>query len=637
MTNYFWVGGAGNIDNVGTTHIAIVSGGPGGFGPVTSSDSLTIDSNSGSANYSAGLSSGFACTDLNIGAPSAGTLTLSGSGTATLSGILNVTSSSGISITYSGTFNFTSTATGKTITSNGISFAATSMTFNGVGGGWTLGSAINISGGALTVTNGSFSDGGFNVTANTHALSNSNARSVNRSGIWTLVGAGTVYSCATSTNLTLTDTGTVNCTNSSASAMIISPGTTSGVAIANLKVSASSGALALTATNFFNKIDLTGYTGALTNTALTVLGSVTFGIGMTMGSASNTWNFSGASGTQILTTNGVTFGAGINLSNTGSGVQLGSALSTTQTVTQTQGGFDDKGFNITGTFYSSNNSNTRTTNRASIWAFSGVGATYSCSGTGLTLNDTGTVKFTDQSASSKTFAGGSKAYNILYFAGGGGTGAYIITGANTFAQINADPSTAIQTFTFPASVTNRLTSANLNISGNASFQNVLNSSSSGTKATISCSSGVISLAYVSVKDSAATGGANFQAYSDTNGCVNTSDNTGWIFFGVAGTGAGIAAAPKGSGSGHLDESGSGVGICGPPRASGTGTLDEAGSGVGLARAPTATGSGHLDEAGSGIGIAPAPIASGSGADVPGSIDPSRIVFARPRRAAVIAE
>lgn len=44
MTTYFWVGNSGNWDN--SAHWSILSGGPGGFGPPTSTDAVVFDSNS---------------------------------------------------------------------------------------------------------------------------------------------------------------------------------------------------------------------------------------------------------------------------------------------------------------------------------------------------------------------------------------------------------------------------------------------------------------------------------------------------------------------------------------------------------------------------------------------------------------
>jgi hypothetical protein len=57
----------------------------------------------------------------------------------------------------------------------------------------------------------------------------------------------------------------------------------------------------------------------------------------------------------------------------------------------------------------------------------------------------------------------------------------------------------------------------------------LESSTSGTQATLSDSGGTNTVTYLSIKDSAATGGASFNAISSTN--VNAGNNSGWIFGG----------------------------------------------------------------------------------------------------------
>lgn len=647
MTNYFWVGGTGNLSNSVTANIATSSGGAGGAGPVTASDNLTFDTNSGGANYTCTVASAFSCNNLTLGKPSSGTLTFAGTSGCTIGGSVSVTDSSNITFSNSGVWTFSATSTGQTITSNGLSLATISnLTLNGVGGGWTLVGALVCN--TLTLTNGAFNDGGYNITGAAFSSTNSNTRTITHSGVWTFTNAGNRYNTTTVTGLTLNDTGTLRFTYSGVSASSDAFGNS---AVNNVQIAA--GTYTYTPTGWAGikgNLDFTGFAGSWAATGSNVGGNVTLGSAMTTGAGSNILTLNGSSGTQTLTTNGVPFNFNITVNNTGSSVQLGSALvmntatAADGNLTLTAGTFNDAGFSVTASAFSSSNSNVRAVTRSGIWTLTSTGMVYNCgTSTNLTLTDTGTVKTTDNSASSKTFSGGNNGthvYGTIYFSGGAGTGAYIISGATgiSLADIKFDPSTVIQTLTLQHGQTlTLLPGATFAISGNSGFQNVLNSTSAGTRAALSLASGTISLAYVSIKDIQATGGAMFEAYTDTNGCVNTSDNTGWIFFGVAGTGAGVAAAPKGSGSGHLDEIGSGVGICGPPRASGTGTLDESGSGIGLARAPTGTGSGHLDEAGSGSGIAPAPIASGSGADVPGSVDPSRIVFSRPRRAAVIAE
>lgn len=80
------------------------------------------------------------------------------------------------------------------------------------------------------------------------------------------------------------------------------------------------------------------------------------------------------------------------------------------------------------------------------------------------------------------------------------------------------------TLTLPAGLTSSFGS--VTTSGTA--LKFLTSSTVGTRATISVSTGVVSATYLSIKDSSATGGAAFQAYT-TNNNVDAGNNTGWIF------------------------------------------------------------------------------------------------------------
>jgi hypothetical protein len=65
----------------------------------------------------------------------------------------------------------------------------------------------------------------------------------------------------------------------------------------------------------------------------------------------------------------------------------------------------------------------------------------------------------------------------------------------------------------------------MELSGTGGALLTVNSSSAGTQATLSIPSGTISGDYLSIQDSAATGGATF----NTTNSVNVSNNSGWNF------------------------------------------------------------------------------------------------------------
>jgi hypothetical protein len=128
------------------------------------------------------------------------------------------------------------------------------------------------------------------------------------------------------------------------------------------------------------------------------------------------------------------------------------------------------------------------------------------------------------SNSAKSFTGGGFSYSGITL-NQGGSGALTISGNNTFANItNTYSATAATTITFTASSTNIF--ANWNASGTSGKLLTINSSTAGTQATISKASGTVSANYLSIQDSAATGGASWYAGANS---TNVSNNTGWIF------------------------------------------------------------------------------------------------------------
>jgi hypothetical protein len=135
----------------------------------------------------------------------------------------------------------------------------------------------------------------------------------------------------------------------------------------------------------------------------------------------------------------------------------------------------------------------------------------------MTLNpSTSTISMT--SASAKTFAGGGLTY---YNLNQGGAGTLTISGSNTFNNITNSVQPA--TVTFTAGTTQ--TVSNFGLSGTVGNLITINSVTPGSQFTLSKSSGTVNAQYLSIKDSNATGGANWYATDSTN----QGNNTGWIF------------------------------------------------------------------------------------------------------------
>jgi hypothetical protein len=122
------------------------------------------------------------------------------------------------------------------------------------------------------------------------------------------------------------------------------------------------------------------------------------------------------------------------------------------------------------------------------------------------------------SASAKTFAGGGKTWGAL---NQGGAGALTITGSNTFSEIKntAAPCSVL----FTAGTTSTVTTFSL--TGSAGNLVTVGSVTAATH-TLSKSGGTVSVDYLSISQSIATGGAAWYAGANS---TNGGSNTGWIF------------------------------------------------------------------------------------------------------------
>lgn len=119
--------------------------------------------------------------------------------------------------TYTGNITFTAISTGKTITSATKTLTTGIVTFDGVGGGWTLLDNATSSG-AWILTNGSLDTGGFAIFCASFSSSNSNIRSLTLgTSTITTTASGTFWNLGTTTNLSLSGaSATIKNTNTSA-------------------------------------------------------------------------------------------------------------------------------------------------------------------------------------------------------------------------------------------------------------------------------------------------------------------------------------------------------------------------------------------------------------------------------------
>ena len=160
MANRYWVGGSGSWTNASTANWSASSGGGSGASAPTAADNVFFDQ---AGTYTVTLSLNPKCLSMTV---SAGTVTIAGGSTLTISGGMSLVA--GTVWSYTSELIFDATATGHTITTNGTTINSR-ISWSGVGGGWSLGSALTTLGGiggtqATTLTAGNLNLNNFNLS-----------------------------------------------------------------------------------------------------------------------------------------------------------------------------------------------------------------------------------------------------------------------------------------------------------------------------------------------------------------------------------------------------------------------------------------------------------------------------------------
>jgi len=146
---------------------------------------------------------------------------------------------------------------------------------------------------------------------------------------------------------------------------------------------------------------------------------------------------------------------------------------------------------------------------------------------GITITpETSTIKITDASSTQKTFLGGGKTYNNVWFTGAG-TGAFRIYDGNTFNDLKVD--NPPHTLLLPAEAT--VTVSSFTVSGSSGNLITIDSTDGATQNTLSKSAGTVNCNYLNISNSNAAGGASWRAYT-SNGNTDGGNNSGWIFTGA---------------------------------------------------------------------------------------------------------
>lgn len=296
---------------------------------------------------------------------------------------------------------------------------------------------------------------------------------------------------------------------------------------------AASGAVTVTynppSSTTCKSLDFTGFTGTFANSgsgSLQCYGNITFGSGMTTTYSKNFLMV--GTGTFYFTTNGIVpsgLQVGVAGSNTNTYVKLNdTCVIGTISVPGLNCTFDTNDYDLS-IYYQLRSLGTDA--RTILLGSSNINFIYAGSSnvvwnvvnTGLTITSgTSKLNFNYNVSGDKIFQGGGFTYYDLFINGTG----YIIKDSNTFRNITIDNTNSPYLY-LEASKTQTISDLTTTISGTNTSK--LYSFTSGTQATLSKSTGAVSVNYVDIKDSNVTGGATWSAYYSNN----ISGNSGWSF------------------------------------------------------------------------------------------------------------
>jgi hypothetical protein len=261
----YWVGGTGNWND--TARWSTSSGGASGADLPRSHDDVVFDSLSNATAYTAtvnAITGGNRCKALTVAGPASGNVTLAGSTALYIHDDITLPAT-GLTRTYTGAITLSGSSTGRTLTTNGVTLGS-AVEVNGVGCGWSLGSALNIGGSNLTVRSGSFDLATYNLTAEIIGSNTGNSRTIDLgSSTVSLSGASPINFGTTETNranLTVTsNTSQITFSFSSSSTLTLNGNNQTFYNVSFTGVTAN-GTVIINGANTFNDLSVTGITAA---------------------------------------------------------------------------------------------------------------------------------------------------------------------------------------------------------------------------------------------------------------------------------------------------------------------------------------------------------------------------------------
>lgn len=419
----------------------------------------------------------------------------------------------------------TNSGTGTCTTTAGAICAV--MTMNSAN--MTLSLGANFTAGSFIVEIGTILLNSYTAFISAFGSANANVRTINfGTGKFSVDGAAAqIWDSRTVTNATITGSRLVELTYSgNVGTRTVLHGATGGSEANALSISVVAGSDIISNGNNsrFADFQFSNFTGAWNPQNCSIFGNVTLATGMTTTSSVQNISLSNTSGIKTFTSNGVTVNFILRRQIANGKTLLTDAftMGSGRALTLVAGEFDAGNQNVTIPSLVTAAGTKTLTLGSGTWTITDGGTSWNpnASAAGLTVTpSTGTISMT--SASAKTFAGGGFTWPTL---NQGGAGALTIEQSNTFTNITNTVQPA--TVTLTAGTTQTVT--DFDLSGTSGNLITLNSSTAGTKATLTDSGGVNSVSYLDIKDISATGYGEWQAYT-SNGNVDSGGNTGWVF------------------------------------------------------------------------------------------------------------
>lgn len=533
MADRYWVGGTGTWNTTSTTNWSASSGGASGASVPTVADNVFFDQ---ASTYTVTMTGALACLDITV---SAGTVTFASGTSPTLDVRGSMSLLAGTVWNATAPISFSSTATGKTITTNGVTIKG-SISFGGAGGAWSLGSSLTMgSSRIVTFGQGTLDLNNFSITTDRFDLSGTLTRTLNfnTTGIIYLTGTGNVFVATSTTGLTLSGSREIRVTYSGAVGVNVRTiQSTTAARTCNFFFTGGTYSLTLIEAingGAYNNLDFTGFSGTVVGNGGTgyVYGNLVLSSGMTVASGSGRiiFGFSGTNQTKTITSNGRTINRPIYFSTSSITntfiIQDALTLGATLLAEYDGGVLDLNGKTITVGSFSIIGaiSKSLTFNGGSLVCASGSTTAFNITGSNFsTVAGTGVGQISMTAATAKTFVGAGRTFNCTLNQGGAGD--LTITGSNTFNNISNTVQPASVLFT--AGTTTTFLSA-FSLSGTSGNLITIGSSTSASH-TLSKLTGTVSVSFCSINNSSATGGATWEAFL-SNGNVNAGGNTGWMF------------------------------------------------------------------------------------------------------------